>query len=81
MQRLDTLVVGLVSGSLSVAPLLSIPTVSINLYDDLSLVTRCYLIRRVHNGGMLSFIAYFISKYQESHRLLPRHQPFRPYTW
>ncbi|KAG1848769.1 hypothetical protein DFJ58DRAFT_796008 [Suillus subalutaceus] len=74
-QSSDTLVVGLVSGSLSVAPLLSIPTVSINLYDDLSLVTR------LHNGGMLSFIAYFISKYQESHRLLPRHQPFRPYTW
>ncbi|KAG1872298.1 hypothetical protein DFJ58DRAFT_760966, partial [Suillus subalutaceus] len=39
MQRLDTLVVGLVSGSLSVAPLLSIPTVSI-IFTTISLSSQ-----------------------------------------
>jgi hypothetical protein len=72
MQRLDTPVAGLVSGSSSVAPLLSIPTVVIDLYDDLSFHDPS----TTFNEGMSSFIARSICKYRESNELLSLTRPF-----
>jgi hypothetical protein len=64
MQRSNTLVAGLVSGSLSVALLLSIPTVIINICDNLSRPMMLSDPLTIYNEGMSSFIARFIYKYR-----------------
>ncbi|KAG1882627.1 hypothetical protein F4604DRAFT_1741883 [Suillus subluteus] len=70
MQRLHTLAAGLVSGSLSVAPLLSIPTIITNLHDDLS-YSMLSSSSSTYNEDLTSSIACFICKYRELCRLLP----------
>ncbi|KAG1882625.1 hypothetical protein F4604DRAFT_1741866 [Suillus subluteus] len=71
------LVAGLVSGSLSVAPLLSILTVIIKiLYNDLSRPMILSHPESTYSEGMASFIACFVCKYRQSRELLPRNQRF-----